>query len=271
MIATSQSSSCLVFGALALLGASLLPRATSAADPPDDTDRALPCRPTIACTADFARPGTFEVEAGWSAMKQGNERVTSFPFLLKQTFTPMLQLQVGSNGFTALRGATRTNYLDDIVVGPKLHLRDQSDYIPSLALSAEIGVPTFRATGYARNDDAFFDAYASKDFGPVHADLNAGVTVWQLETASLQEAVELALSGTLAGPLGALVEGYYFSNAAPVAPRDGGVRGALTLTPRPWLVFDAGGDVGFFPSTRAFTLFVGMTVVPVVLWRRGPK
>ena len=257
--------------ALAVLCALLLPRAASAADLPGDADRALPCRPTIACTADFARPGTFEVEAGWSATKQGDERATSFPFLLKQTFTPMLQLQVGSNGFTALRGPTRTNYLDDIVVGPKLHLRDQSDFVPSLAISAEIGVPTFRAAGYARNDDVFFDAYASKDFGPVHADLNAGVTAWQLEAASLQEAVELALSTTIAGPLGALVEGYYFSNAAPVAPRDGGVRAALTLAPRPWLVFDAGGDGGLFPSTRAFTLFVGMTVVPVVLWRGGAK
>jgi len=180
-------------------------------------------------------------------VEAGDERSTSFPFLLKQTLTTWAQLQVGSNGFTSLRGADHATYLDDIVVGPKLHLRDQSELGPSLALSAQLGVPTFRATGYARNDDAFFVAYATKDFGPVHADLNAALTVWQLESAKLQEAIELALSGVVAGPLGALVEGYVFSSAAPIAPRDGGLRAGLTLTPRPWLVFDAGATSALSP------------------------
>jgi hypothetical protein len=40
----------------------------------------------------------------------------------------------------------------------------------------------------------------------------------------------------------------------------------LSLTPKPWLVFDFGGDVGWFPSTRAHSLFLGMTIIPVVLW-----
>jgi hypothetical protein len=42
---------------------------------------------------------------------------------------------------------------------------------------------------------------------------------------------------------------------------------AIDHSPRPWLVFDCGGDVGFFPSTRAYSLFIGMTIVPVLLWR----
>jgi hypothetical protein len=28
-------------------------------------------------------------------------------------------------------------------------------------------------------------------------------------------------------------------------------------------VFDLGGDVGFFPSTRAYSLFAGLTLIPV--------
>jgi hypothetical protein len=39
------------------------------------------------------------------------------------------------------------------------------------------------------------------------------------------------------------------------------------VTARPWLVVDAGGDAGFFPSTRSVSVFLGMTIVPVVLWR----
>ena len=253
------------------LGVGLWAHVAPAAETPDSTDRALPCRPTIACTAELAAPGTFEVEAGWNASQQSGERTVSFPFLLKQTFTPFAQLQVGSNGFTSLRGDTRSEYFDDVVVGPKILLRRQGALAPALALSAEVGVPTFRATGYARTTDAFFIAYASKDIGAVHADLNVGLTAWRLDGAKLQTMAALSLSTTVAGPLGALVEGYGFSSAAPVAARDGGVRAGLTLSPRAWLVFDAGGDVGFFPSTRSSTVFVGVTVVPIVFWREGTR
>jgi len=256
---------------LVTVGAALSTRTAFAADLPGDSDRALPCRPTIACTADLAAAGTLEVEAGWNASRQPDARTVSFPFLVKQTFTDAVQLQVGSNGFTSIRGAAPTEYLDDIVVGPKFHLRDQGTLAPSLALSAAVGIPTFAAAGYARNDDAFFTAYASKDIGRLHADLNAGLALWELEKAKVQSMVALSLSTTVAGPLGALVEGYGMSNAAPVAPRDGGVRFGLTLAPRAWLVFDAGGDVGVFPSTRGSTVFVGVTWVPVVFWRGGAR
>jgi hypothetical protein len=64
-----------------------------------------------------------------------------------------------------------------------------------------------------------------------------------------------------------MAEGYVFSSAAPVSPRDGGFLFALTHAPRPWLMFDLGGDVGFFQTTRAYSAFVGVTVIPAVLWR----
>ena len=34
-----------------------------------------------------------------------------------------------------------------------------------------------------------------------------------------------------------------------------------------WLTFDVGGDVGFFPSTRAYSVFVGMSIIPAILWK----
>jgi hypothetical protein len=51
-----------------------------------------------------------------------------------------------------------------------------------------------------------------------------------------------------------------------VVGRDGGFLCAVSHSPRAWLMFDAGGDIGWYPSTRAFSLFVGMTLIPVVLW-----
>jgi hypothetical protein len=62
-------------------------------------------------------------------------------------------------------------------------------------------------------------------------------------------------------------EAYYFTDAAPVAPRDGGVLFAVSHSPRTWLVFDVGGDVGWFPSTRAYSVFVGASFIPAVFWR----
>ena len=116
--------------------------------------------------------------------------------------------------------------------------------------------------------DALFTAHASKDLGRVHADLNVGANLWRLEDHPLPQGfVALALSADLVAPFGAMAEGYLFSGAAPVAARDGGFLFAFTHAPRRWLMFDLGGDVGFFPATRRYSVFVGMSVVPAVLWR----
>ena len=72
---------------------------------------------------------------------------------------------------------------------------------------------------------------------------------------------------SLPSPFGIALESYYFSDSAPVAPHDGGIRFAINATPKPWLVCDFGGDIGFFPSTRAFTAFFGVSIIPVVFWR----
>jgi hypothetical protein len=72
---------------------------------PTETDKALPCGPTIACTADIVPAGTMEVEAGVlrRSLPAGSAQWT-FPFLLKQSVASWLQLQVGSNGYSLLRG-----------------------------------------------------------------------------------------------------------------------------------------------------------------------
>ncbi|HEX7671566.1 MAG TPA: hypothetical protein VF395_18360 [Polyangiaceae bacterium] len=239
-----------------------------ALDSPDGRDSARPCRPTVSCTADFTTPGTFEVEAGGVYSGRGDgTRQASFPILFKQTLARVVQLQVGSNGYTVLDAAPPARYFDNVFFGPKLHLHDQGEAWPSLSLSALASVPTFRRGGYTRNDDAFFTAFASKDLGPWHADFNAGLNVWRLGEAQLQEFAALALSTALSPLFSVAFEGYAFSDAASAAGRDAGGRIALAVAARSWLVADLGGDVGAFPSTRAYSFFLGATVIPAVLWR----
>jgi hypothetical protein len=253
------------------LGAALFlaARSTRAVEAPDARDSVRPCRPTVSCTADFTSPGTLELEAGeLYSEASGGARAASFPVLLKQTITPLVQIQVGSNGYTFLGPTPAAHYLDNVVFGPKLHLHDQGAVSPSLAASAQLSLPTFDADGYARSDDAFFTAFASKDIGSIHGDFNLGLDLGRLaSTPSPQVFAALAFSRQLSPLLSVALEGYVFSDATPVASRDGGLRAVIGFSARPWLVVDLGADGGFFWEARAFSSFLGLTVIPAVWWR----
>ena len=244
-------------------------RTAEAAEPPDARDASRPCRPTISCTAELTSPGTLEVKTGAQASRLGDKsRALSFPFLLKQTVAPFLQLQLGSNGYTTTTASPHGRYLDNLFVGPKFHVADQKKWVPAFAIGGQWSFPTFEGVGYSRNHDAFFTGFASKDLGPIHVDLNLGANIYRLEAPQAQAFAALALSASLPRtPFSAGLEGYVFSDASPVASRDAGARFFVGLSPRTWLVFDFGGDVGFFPSTRAYSMFVGMTIVPVLFFR----
>jgi hypothetical protein len=233
---------------------------------PNASDHTLPCRPTISCTADLAAPGTLELEVGQTSSRSSAPVTTiQLPFLLKLTLTPMLQLQFASNGWTFLRGATHTDFFDDLDFGAKVHFVDQSKYGPSIALTALFGTPVANGS----HVETFVTLHVSKDIGPLHVDANGGGIEVGLESTPASQAFgALALSVGVTPLVGLALETYIYSDGGPLAPRDGGVRFAATLTPRPWLVFDAGGDVGFYPSTRAFSAFFGMTIIPAILWRK---
>ena len=254
------------------LGASLLPASARAADLPADDTHVLPCRPTIACTADIVAPGVFELETGALYRHLGSPGpVWTFPFLAKLTLAKWIQVQAGSNGFTQAIDPGVAQYLDDLTVTAKFHLTDADPHgaTPSVSASAGFSFPaSTNQEGFAPTYDATFTAYASKDFGPIHADANLALELWRIDaSATAQELATLALSLALPPPFGVMAEAYYFSPADPVATRDGGILFAVSHSPRPWLTFDAGGDVGYFPSTRSFSVFVGMTIAPVVFWK----
>jgi len=237
---------------------------------PDDADRALPCRPTIACTADIVPPGTSEIEAGLIGRSfGGNGGQVATPFLAKLTVEKWLQLQLGGNGYTFTHGNVNGQYLDDLTVGAKFHLLDQDETFPSVAFSATGSIPVSRdQAAFKRTYDALFTAYATRDFGPIHADLNLGLNIWRIDAAPLpQQWLALAVSTDVSGKWTAMAEGYYFTDAAPISLKDGGLLAAMAYSPHPWIVLDAGADLGFFRTIRSYSLFAGITVIPGVLWR----
>lgn len=175
---------------------------------PDATYKTLPCRPTIACTADLAPTGAFELETGALYRKDsGGARQWTFPFLGKLTVADRLQVQLGH----------------------------QAEWVPSLSLSATASIPGFAGAGYLRTYDAFFVGYVTKDFGPVHVDFNTALNVWRIDGAPLgQGLVALAVGASLPAPFsmfGVMGETYYFTDAAPVAPRDGEFLFAFSHSP----------------------------------------
>lgn len=111
------------------------------ADLPGAT-RTLPCRPTIACTADIVPPGAFELEAGALFRRLGSaERQWTFPFLSKLTIASWLQLQVGSNGYSVAYGKLAAQFLDNVEVGGKFHFIDSAgDFTVELPLALNCAV-----------------------------------------------------------------------------------------------------------------------------------
>jgi hypothetical protein len=254
--------------------------ASGAGWPEGDRYRALPCRPTISCTADLVPPGTLEIEAGYLGRRvPPSGFIHAEPVLFKLTIVDWLQLQLGGNGKLLTSGevGSEARYLDDIALGAKVHFLDQRRVTPSLAVSAALQIPSWdRPKSFPYAYDATFWFYASKDVQWLHVDLNGGVTVWQFDVEpSRQLFATLALGANIGSGFGLLMEGYAFENAGNIAPRDAGILQGLTWSPKPWVIFDIGIDKGLIPSTRTFSAFFGATVVVYDLWdddtERTPK
>jgi hypothetical protein len=239
----------------------------------DDSQQALPCRPTIACTADLVPPGSLELEMGYLFQRLGDPVTQqSVPFLAKLTLADWVQFQIGSNGPTFVHGPEPTHYVRDLVTGFKFHVVDQSARAPSVSLSVELSIPLAAATGYIRTYDLLGTLYVSKDFSWLHVDLNLGLNAWRIDGPTLlQPWAALAFSADLPWHLTAMAETYYFHDASPIAPKDGGLLLAVGYAVRPWLVFDAGGDLGYFPSQRSASAFVGMTIFPGNFWQSASE
>jgi hypothetical protein len=260
-------------GRLALLTAVCLgaPGRASAGFP-DENYRVLPCRPTVSCTADLVPPGTLEIEAGYLARSiSSGGYVHAQPFLAKLTLLERLQLQVGTNGKIITTGnvVSEARYLDDISIGLKPKLLDQTSALPSVAASAALSIPSWdRHPDFPFAYDASFWAYASKDIGQFHFDLNGGLNIWEFDVSpSYQPFISAALGAPLAGGFGAILEGYAFADGGSrISPKDTGILTGLTYAPEPWIMFDAGADLGAVRQQRKWSLFTGLTVILYDFW-----
>lgn len=215
---------------------------------------ALPCRPTVACAAEFVPAGQTEVELGYAGSSLPGAVQHSTPLLLKFSVADALQLQLGTNG--VVLQSPGPSYLDDLQLLAKLRLTTQGEARPATAVSLAMSFPTGVGTaGYRPGIDAQGIAYVSKDLGWLHADLNLALNLLELDrTARPQPWAALSTSVDLGSGLTPMLEGYAFAAALPAAPKDAGVLMALGWQAAPWLVLDAGGDVGLGHQGRAFTL-----------------
>lgn len=196
----------------------------------------------------------------------------SLPFLLKLSLARWAQLQIASNGQTFASPPSQARFFDDVTLGLKLHLADQSARAPSLSISFAASLPTTPQLGYTRTYDALGIIYVTKDLAWLHADLNLGLNLLALDTTPRpQPWIALALSVALPRGFGPMAELYYFSDVAPLAPADAGLLVALSWQPKHFLVLDAGADVGFIEKTRIASAFVGMTIIPIDLWDSGEE
>jgi hypothetical protein len=248
-----------------------LPLESRAVSLPDASIEARPCRPTISCTADIVAPGVVEVEMGYLFQRLAPATWQhAGTLLVKWSLARWLQVQVGASGGLLDSDAGTSRYVDSLTVVAKLHLLDQDERTPSLSLTTTVGFPVAHgAISSSSTDDAIFTLYASKDVRWLHIDINAGVYVHALDATPLAHGfAALAFSATIPHtPLTPTIEGYAFGDAGPYAPADAGIRLAMYWQARSWMVIDLGGDAGLIPSTRSFSLFAGLTIIPVVLWR----
>jgi hypothetical protein len=226
----------------------------------------LPCRPTIACTAQIEAPGVLVLEAGYLLKDLAGGPQHSVPFLVKLSLDDRLQLQLGSNGPTFAEGPIPQRFQDDLTLGAKLRLLRTDVTALSISATASLPIP-LRQTGSLKTYDMLLAALLSRELPlGVTADLNLGLDLWRLERAPLvQPWAALSLNHPLPLGLTGTAEIYRFRSALPVATRDAGALFALAWQAADWLVLDGGGDLGLLPDVRSLSIFAGFTLTPARL------
>jgi hypothetical protein len=224
--------------------------------------RVLPCRPTIACTAQIEATRVAVLEVGY-LMRRLNGEVTqqSLPFLLKLSFNEWLQGQLGTNGPTVANGESHARFFDNAIGGAKARIFRSE--LTAISTSAAVSAPLPRQRGYVRSWDLLLVGYLSQGLPlGVVADFNVGLNLFRLDGAPIaQPWTALALNHDLPAGFAAMAEAYRFGGAAPVAPRDAGLLFAVSYNLTSCFVLDGGVDIGLL-SDRTLSLFAGLSVSP---------
>jgi hypothetical protein len=219
----------------------------------------LPCRPTVACTADIVPAGVVEVETG-TLSRFAAQSALAVPILAKLSLSSWFQAQLGTNGLSS----SSTGTFVDLVTGiGKFRVLEQGDWNPSVAftLGGSLAVKPESAT-YAPTQGFQAGALASRDFGRFHVDVNGGYSA-DVGDKTLTHTGWGAVSTSLTWNrwIGTFHEVYYLGAPRPRVPQDGGFLFGIAYSPRPEFMLDLGADIGFFPDDRAVSAFFGVTAV----------
>lgn len=242
----------------------LLTSATRAADtePSDAELRATPYRPTVSNPAALPVPRHFEWEAGGLASYgHDSDRHVSVPFLLKYAFNPDIGVLVGGESFVSDRAAGDTqNGWGDTTVELKYH-HAVSD---STALGVEAGakLPTASADLGSGHTDFTANGIVSTQASGFDVDINASYPRLGITDARTNRGVlgwAIAASHDLAKQWGVAAE---FSGAEQSgAPNHSQFLAAVSFTPEPTVVLDAGALAGLDRAAPRYGVFAGLTVL----------
>jgi hypothetical protein len=216
---------------------------------------AVPNRPTFATTAETVQRGVFEIEYGLEAAS----RHQNINGLLKWGATKNLELRFANNPVQRDAGVAGTG---DSGAGFKYKLFSQSGARPTFSILYTAAIPTAPASRGAGAVGHSIQLLASKDFGKHHFDVNEGVQFVGRPGASGFDRnyfTSLSYSYPLTKKWGITAELAGFSRTRATIPATMTLLEAVTFSPSPRLVFDAGGYFAAYGNLPRFTFTAGLT------------
>lgn len=235
-----------------LLGVGLclapVPRVAPAASETGEPHTVQPERPTIATHAHTVAPGWVEVESGLERDHFADaSRGLTGSLVAKVGLARRLQLNVSPVWQQVTARGTSSSGPGDLAVGVKWRLVDRAPLVGYFAILPALKFATgsvASGTGTGTTDASLL-LISSHDLGPVSLDVNAGYTRRSGDGSAVpREATLWTVSSgfPLVGPLAGVLEIYGFPGTTGPSgtPPLVAVLTGPTLTPRPWLEFDAG-------------------------------
>lgn len=247
---------CIIVLAWLAVPVSLTAQCSSA---PQGEIRANPGRPTVADPADITEYGVLELEYGWNREWLGGAaRENDFGALLK--FAVLCNLEIRWSPDTVISQDGQTG-LGDNWIGAQYHFLHQSRWVPSMAMSDMVKIPSAsaaRGLGSGRVDQQF-KFLASKDVGSTHFDFNASALLIGRPSGGGHDTaseIDLSFSHPLWHKLALTGEVYGDTRLNNTVPAFGSTLWALTYTITPRLVVDSGMDTALTPNAPFRKRFV---------------
>lgn len=257
-----------MLAALALLAA----QARAADDAADDgaPPPITPYRPTVSDPAQLPAPGQLELELGGLRMLGDDApRRGSTPYLLKLAFDQDWGLLLGGDAYVWMRGAPASSQGSQGVGDTTLTLKrawilDKAD---ALGVEFEVKLPTAGSTRGSGSTDYTVNGIYSRDFGPVHMDLNLNVTALGAAdpgSSHTQWGAASAFSTALSDHWG--MAGEFSGTRQQGADSGFQFLGALPYSPSKRLTFDFGFVHAMRPRPAVNSLFAGVVLPLARLW-----